>query len=128
VILGIGTDLIEVGRLERAVARQGNALLEALFRPSEIEDAGRARRPGRSWAARFAAKEALLKALGTGWANGISWRDVEVTEAGESSAAITLHGEAAAEAGRLGVQKVLVSVTTTSSVAAAVVVVVGRGQ
>jgi len=113
----VGLDLIEIERLERALERRPR-LAERVFRPGELSFAAERGRPGRHLAARFAAKEAALKALGIG---GLGLRDVEVTGGGDRPPGLLLHGRAAAEAERLGVELEL-SLTHSRELAAAVVV------
>lgn len=113
----IGLDLIEIARLERALGRRPG-LGERVFHPAELEFAASHRRPGRHLAARFAAKEAALKALGIG---GLGLRDIEVTGGGGEPPRLRLYGRAAAEAARLGVE-LEVSLTHSRELAAAVVV------
>jgi holo-[acyl-carrier protein] synthase len=114
---GVGIDLIEVERLERALARRPR-LADRVFRPAELEFANGKARPGRHLAARFAAKEAALKALGLG---GLGLRDVEVTGGGAGPPALRLHGRAAERAGELELE-LGVSLTHSRELAAAVVV------
>lgn len=96
----IGVDLIEIERLERALERRPG-LRTRLFRPGELEYAATHRRPGRHLAARFAAKEAALKALGIG---GLRLGEVEVTGGGSEPPQLLLHGSVAATAARQGVR------------------------
>ena len=121
-IRGVGVDLAEVERVRDVLARHP-AFAERCFTPAEREHAFRAARPEQHLAARFAAKEAVMKCLGSGWPE-IRWQDVEVTGGGAPRA--VLHGAAAARAGALGVTEVLVSLTHTGVVAAAVAVAVGE--
>ena len=107
-------DLIEIGRVESALRRRPR-LAARLFRPAEIEACERRARPGRHLAARFAAKEAAIKALG----GGCSPRDIEVT--GDEAPALRLHGRADELARRLGLS-LSVSMTHSRESAAAVVV------
>lgn len=113
----VGLDVIEIDRLERALERRPG-LAERVFHPSELAFAGGHRRPGRHLAARFAAKEAALKALGVG---GLGLRDVEVIGGGDAAPALRLHGRAAEAAERLEVE-LSVSLTHSRELAAAVVV------
>jgi holo-[acyl-carrier protein] synthase len=113
----IGLDLIEIERLEGALERRP-ALAERIFHSAELSFAAARARPGRHLAARFAAKEAALKALGIG---GLGLRDVEVTGGGTGPAALRLHGRAAETAERMGVE-LTVSLTHSRELAAAVVV------
>ena len=115
-----GIDLIEIERLERALARRPR-LAQRLFLPSELAYAEARRRPGRHLAARFAAKEAAIKALGGG--AGPSQIEVRTGASGEPS--LRLHGGAARRARQLGVE-LTVSLTHSRDVAAAVVVAFGR--
>jgi holo-[acyl-carrier protein] synthase len=113
----VGVDLIEIERLERALERRP-ALAERVFLPGELDFARQRGRPARHLAARFAAKEAALKALGLG---GLGFRDVEVTGGGSGAPALRLHGRAAAAAEQQGVA-LEVSLTHSRELAAAVVV------
>jgi holo-[acyl-carrier protein] synthase len=112
---GVGIDLIEVRRVERALERRPG-LASRLFRPGELEYADRMRRPGRHLAARFAAKEAAIKALSTR-----ALAPVEVEVVGSAPPRLELHGRAAAAARRRGVE-LEVSLTHSRELAAAVVV------
>ena len=109
--------MIEIARLERALERRPR-LRERLFSAAELEHAGSHRRPGRSLAARFAAKEAALKALGIG---GLRLHEVEVRGGGSEPPVLVLHGEAAATARRQQV-RLAVSLSHEREVAVAVVV------
>jgi holo-[acyl-carrier protein] synthase len=96
VIVGSGVDVVEIARLERVLARPGERFARRVFTAGEIEDCLRRGRPGPHFALRFAAKEAALKALGTGWGGGVGWRDVEVeTDGAPGRVRLRLHGRAA---------------------------------
>ena len=116
---GIGIDLLEVGRLERALERRPR-LAERLFTDGELAHARSRQRPGRHLAARFAAKEAAVKALGGG---GLALREIEVTGGGRDAPRLRLHGRAAAVAAERGVD-LQVSLTHSQEVAAAAVLAV----
>lgn len=92
-IVGAGIDIVEIARVERALERRGNRIRERLFTPQEREDCDRGGHSGRHFALRFAAKEAGMKAIGTGWRRGVGWRDFETTER-EGSLGIEIHGRA----------------------------------
>jgi holo-[acyl-carrier protein] synthase len=120
-ILGSGVDLCEVSRIEAAITRHGRRFLERIFTPLEIAYAdGRANRFER-YAARFAAKEAGMKALGIGW-HGVAWRDFEVSNLPSGRPTLNFHGRAAAIATKLGVQRVALSLTHTKQQALAMVI------
>ncbi len=123
VIAGIGIDLIELARIERAIDRYGERFLVRLLTPAERSAA---RGPFASFvAARWAAKEAALKALGTGLTGGMTWRDVEVLDEPSGAPRMVLHGLASRRAQALGVTSALVSLTHDQEHAAAVVVLEG---
>jgi holo-[acyl-carrier protein] synthase len=113
---GIGVDLLEIERLERALERRP-ALRERVFSSGEIEFASRRRRPGRHLAARFAAKEAAVKALGLG---GLRLGDIEVAGGGDRPPRLVLHGAAAEAAARQGLE-LQVSLSHSRDLAVAVV-------
>ena len=121
-IAGIGVDLCEVERIEAAIARYGERFLTRLYTPAER--AYCESKPSRMerFAGRFAAKEAAMKAIGTGWSRGVAWRDFEVSRLGSGQPVIVFHGAAKAIAARLGVTRALVSITHTRSLAMAEVV------
>ncbi len=124
-ILGTGVDLCEVPRIEASIARYGNRFLERIFTTREIAYANRKANRFERFAARFAAKEAGMKALGTGWTGGITWRDFEVVNLPSGRPTLIFHGRAAEIAGKLGVRHVALSITHTKEQALAMVVLEG---
>lgn len=121
-MIGIGIDLVRIGRFERAMARRGGRFLDRLFTAAERERFGRHPFPGRHLAARFAAKEAAFKALGTGWGQGITWREVEIVEGGRRPSRLIFSGRAWEAAARLGIKQTLVSLTHDGDYAVAFVI------
>jgi holo-[acyl-carrier protein] synthase len=120
-ILGSGVDLCEVPRIEAAIARYGSRFLNRIFTPGEIAYADRKANRFERYAARFAAKEAGMKALGTGW-HGVSWQDFEVVNLPSGRPTLNFHGKAAEIAGKLGVEHVALSITHTKDQALAMVI------
>ncbi len=117
-VVGLGVDVVEISRFSRAVARHGDDFLDRLLTPTERTVCGQSgRRVFAESAARFAAKEAVFKALGTGWAGGITWHDAELVDG-----AMRLTGEAGRVAERAGVTRVHVSTSCTRVHAMAMVV------
>ncbi len=110
-----GIDLVEVARIGRMVADHGVQFLERCFTERERAYAGYRKRRDEHLAARFAAKEAVLKALGTGWANGIGWTDVEVVLLPSGQPTIRLSGRAAETADAQGITAWLVSLSHTET-------------
>ncbi len=121
-VIGVGIDVVQIGRFAQAMARYGGRFLDRLFTRTERERFQRHPFAERHLAARFAAKEAALKALGTGWGRGVAWREVEVVGGGRGPAGLVLSGRAKAAADRLGVRHTLVSLTHDGDYAAACVI------
>jgi holo-[acyl-carrier protein] synthase len=119
-IVGVGLDVVPISRMAGLLARHGERAEARLFSPGERADCGRRAQPAQHFAARFAAKEALLKALGA--PPGLRWTEIEVRAAPNGAPALLLSGAAAAAASRRGVVAQHVSLTHAADVAAAVVV------
>ena len=124
-ILGTGLDLAEVDRIRQAIERYGRRFLERVFTPAEIAYVERKANRFQRYAARFAAKEAGMKAIGTGWRAGVRWQDFEVANLPSGKPTLRLHGQAARVAQRLGVKSVSLSLTHTASVGMALVILEG---
>ncbi len=120
-ILGLGTDLVAIARVEDLLARHGDRFLGRVFTAGErAECLGRAR-PAVHLAARLAAKEAAMKAIGTGWSLGVRWQDLEVHSPGGAPPRLTLTGAARTRARSLGVRQTLVSLSHDGEYALATV-------
>ena len=121
-IVGIGTDLADVDRIEQSITRYGDRFLQRIYTAGEIAYVtGKANRFER-YAARFAAKEAGMKALGTGWSGGIRWHDLEVANLPSGRPTLWLHGQAAEHAVGLGVRHIHLSLSHTATMAIAFVI------
>jgi|SRR5690554_2457308 len=118
---GIGTDIVQIKRITTAVERQAGFAARILT-PRELEQFQAAREPARLLAKRFAAKEACLKALGTGLAQGMSWQDIEISHTDLGQPLLVLTGAAKARADALGVQNTNVSISDEMDYAIAFVV------
>ena len=121
-IVGTGVDIAEVLRIRETIERFGDRFLRRVFTEGEIRYCERKARRFESYAARFAAKEAAMKALGTGWRRGIRWVDLEVVREQSGRPSISLAGEAAKIAGQLGVKRISISITHTEAQALAQVI------
>ena len=118
-IVGIGLDVTRVERLEQLLERHGNRTLERLFTAAEQTLArGRADRT-RHLAGRLAAKEAVMKVLGTGWGKGVGWKDIEIHATPDGPPRVELHGEAARYAEQLGIVNLWLSISHDGDLAAA---------
>lgn len=121
-IVGLGIDVVEIARVRDLHRRRGNRFCHRVFTAGEADAClGRAD-PAPGLAARFAAKEAAMKALGTGWGEGVGWQDLEVVSSPGRPPRLELHRGAAARAASLGVRCSHLSLTHDGGVAAAVVV------
>ena len=120
--MGTGIDLAEVGRIRAAIERHGARFVERVFTAREIAYVERKANRFERYAARFAAKEAAMKAIGTGWKRGVRWRDFEVSNLRSGKPALEFHGEAARIAAQLGVKAVSLSLTHTATTAMALVI------
>ena len=118
--LRLGIDLTEIERIAGVLQRHGERFLERVFRPGELRPMGRSRAFAEHVAGRFAAKEAAMKALGTGW-RGIAFRDVEVGRDARGKPFVSFHGRALVRARSLKVLSAEVSITHGREIAAAVV-------
>jgi holo-[acyl-carrier protein] synthase len=120
-VLGLGTDLIEVKRLQESIDRFGERFVERIFTAGEIAYCMRKKNAAESFAARFAAKEAAAKALGTGISRGVSWKEFEVIREPSGKPMLRLSGRAAELAEAMGVRRIQLSLTHSRELALAVV-------
>lgn len=126
-VLGIGVDIVETARIQGSIERFGERFLRRVFTEGERDYCGAMPFPARHYGARFAAKEAVSKAFGTGIGSQVGWRDIEVKRKETGEPFILLHGAAADLAGRLHIQQALVSLSHSDlySVANAILIAAG---
>ena len=124
-IVGIGVDIEEVERIRGAIERHGERFVRRVFTPGEVAYAEDKAHPFSSYAARFAAKEAAMKALGTGWDHGVRWRDIEVANEPGGRPRLSLRGRAAEVAEELGCRSIHLSLSHTRETALAEVILEG---
>jgi holo-[acyl-carrier protein] synthase len=127
VILGVGIDLVRIARIRQAIDRWQDRFLARVFTEGELAYARRRRDPAEHLAARFAAKEAALKALGTGLSMGVRWREMEVQRARGEPPRLALSGRTAALGAARGVRTFHVSLTHDGDYAMAQVLAEGDG-
>jgi holo-[acyl-carrier protein] synthase len=118
-LIGTGIDIVEVKRIEQILARRKEKFLDRVFTRDEIDYCMNKARPAMHLAARFAAKEAVAKALGTGFSKGIRMRDIEVVAAQKGSPSVKLHRAAARRCEALGATGILLSLSHTGDLALA---------
>ena len=121
-IVGTGVDIAEVDRIRQTIERFGRRFTERVFTANEIRYCESKANKVERYAARFAAKEAAMKALGTGWNRGVRWRDIEVVRQPGGRPTIKFHGKAAEFATQLGAKNVALSLSHTPEQAIASVI------
>jgi holo-[acyl-carrier protein] synthase len=124
-ILGTGVDLAEVGRIRKAIEQHGDRFIRRIYTDAEIAYVERKANRFERYAGRFAAKEAGMKAIGTGWKHGVRWVDFEVSNLPSGRPTLRLHGEAARVAEQMGVKSILLSITHTAEMGMAQVILEG---
>jgi holo-[acyl-carrier protein] synthase len=122
-IIGSGIDLVEIERIQQSMDRHGQRFLDRIYTSAEQAYCRRKRNSAESFAARFAAKEAGAKALGTGISHGVSWLEIEVVREPSGKPTLRFHGRAAEIAASLGVARAALSITHTADLAMASVVI-----
>ena len=126
-IVGVGNDLLEVARMARELDEGGAAFKDTVFTVDEMRYCDQKRYPARHYAARFAAKEAFFKALGTGQGDGLRWQDVEVRHGTAGEPFLVVHGETEEAVRRRGISRMLLSLSHTADMAMASVVLDNDG-
>ena len=121
-IVGLGLDLAQIARVEGVIARRGERFLERIFTPGERAYCDAKKESASSYAGRFAVKEAVMKVLGTGWARGVRWIDIEVVRRRGSAPELVLHGAARAIAEEKKIARIHITITHDAGLAAAVAV------
>ncbi len=127
-IIGIGTDITECLRVAKMIESHGEQFIDRVYTPLEIRYCQHRKQLTEHYTGRWAAKEAVLKALGTGWVKGIRWRDVEVINLPGGKPTIELHGGAAEVAEKLGITQVQISISHCRTHATAFAVAVGEAM
>jgi holo-[acyl-carrier protein] synthase len=123
-VIGIGTDIVECLRIAQMIERHGELFLTRVFTPPEIEYCSSRKAATQHYAGRWAAKEAILKALGTGWSRGIRWRDMEIRNDAAGKPSVALGGGARELCERLGIGDILISISHCRTHATALAVAV----
>lgn len=125
-VLGIGADIVECLRIARMIERHGELFIDRVYTPKEIRYCQSRKQATQHFAGRWAAKEAILKALGTGWRKGISWRDIEVVNDAMGKPVVSVRGGAREIVEQRGIRELLVTVSHCRSHATAYAMALGR--
>lgn len=124
-VIGIGVDIVEIARIRGSIDGFSERFLNKMFTPGEIADCQRLKDPAPSFAARFAAKEAVAKAFGAGIGQKMDWADIEIQRAESGAPICRLHGKARQTAAEMGVSQVFVSLSHSEHYAVANVLLAG---
>lgn len=127
-VIGIGTDIIECERIDQMIQKHGDTFLKRVYTAAEISYCSDRKAANQHYAGRWAAKEAVLKALGTGWAHGIQWTDVEVVNQMGGKPNIVLAGVAERISREMGIQQMMISISHCKGYATAYATAVGDGN
>ncbi len=122
VIVGLGTDIVEIVRIGRMIERHGELFLQRVYTEEEIRYCQRRKECYPHFAGRWAAKEAVMKTLGTGWTRGVGWQDIEVCSAKSGQPSIVVHGGAREYASQLGIDEILITISHCRTYATATAV------
>jgi holo-[acyl-carrier protein] synthase len=126
-IVGLGTDIVEIVRIAKMVERHGEHFLNRVYTDNEVKYCQRRKESNQHLAGRWAVKEAVMKVLGTGFIRGIHWRDIEVCSQQSGKPLLTLHGGARDRADQLGISQVLISISHCREYATATAIGVSTG-
>jgi holo-[acyl-carrier protein] synthase len=127
-IIGIGTDIVEVLRIARMIERHGELFLGRVYTAREIDYCNQRKAATQHFAGRWAAKEAILKTLGTGWSSGIEWRDMEIRNDEHGKPSVALGGKAREHCELLRIREILISISHCHTHATAYALAIGDDE
>jgi holo-[acyl-carrier protein] synthase len=125
-IIGLGTDITECLRIARMIERHGELFINRVFTPNEVAYCQSRKLATQHFTGRWAAKEAILKALGTGWRRGISWRDMEIINDHRGKPIVAVRGGVRDQCEHLGIREILLTISHCRAYATAVAIVLGE--
>lgn len=125
-IVGLGTDIVEIKRIEKMVDRHGEHFLKRVYTDAEIAYCSRKKHAAESYAGRWAAKEAVMKTLGTGFIKGVHFVEIEVESLKSGKPLIKLHATTADVAKNLGIKEILITMSHSKELATATAIAVGE--
>jgi holo-[acyl-carrier protein] synthase len=127
-IVGVGTDIVEIVRIGQMIERHGEHFLQRVYTEEEIRYCQRRKESYQHFAGRWAAKEAVMKTLGTGWTKGVGWLDIEVATRRSGQPVINIQGTARDIAGQFGIDEVLISISHCRAYATATAIALRHGE
>jgi holo-[acyl-carrier protein] synthase len=125
-IIGIGTDITECLRIARMIERHGELFIDRVYTPDETAYCQNRKQSTQHFTGRWAAKEAILKAIGTGWVRGITWRDMEIRNDSSGRPVVAVRGGVQEVVEQLGITEIQVSISHCHTHATAVAIAVGK--
>ena len=125
-IVGLGTDIVETLRIGRMIEKHGELFINRVYTEGEAQYCRDRKQYLQHYAGRWAAKEAVMKTLGTGWAKGVGWRDIEFVSQSSGAPVIAIHGGAKVIAEKLGITEILITISHCRSYATATAIAVGK--
>ena len=125
-IIGLGTDIVEIVRIGQMIERHGELFLQRVYTEEEIRYCQRRKECYQHFAGRWAAKEAVMKTLGTGWVRGVGWQNIEVLTKKSGQPTIHIRGSAVDLARKMGIQEVLITISHCRAYATATAVALGH--
>lgn len=124
-IVGLGTDIVEVVRIGQMIEKHGETFLRRVYTDREISYCSERKEYLQHYAGRWAAKEAAMKSLGTGWSRGVGWTDLEVSSDASGAPILQIHGGAKEMTGQLGISRILISISHCRAYATATAIAIG---
>jgi len=128
VIVGLGTDIVEISRIGQMIERHGDTFLNRVFTKTENEYCGSKKNKEQHYAGRWAAKEAVMKTLGTGFIKGIGWKDIEVINLQSGKPTIVITGGVELHAGEMGIDEILITISHSREFATATAIALGTAK
>lgn len=127
-IVGLGTDIVEISRIDQMIERHGDTFLKRVFTELENEYCGSKKNKGQHYAGRWAAKEAVMKTLGTGFIKGIGWKEIEVINLKSGKPTIVISGGVELHAGEMGIEEILITISHSREFATATAIALGNAK
>ncbi len=127
-IVGLGTDIVEISRIGQMIERHGDTFLNRVFTETENEYCGSKKNKEQHYAGRWAAKEAVMKTLGTGFIKGIGWKDIEIINLKSGKPTIVISGGVKLHAAEMGITEILITISHSREFATATAIALGNPQ
>ncbi|WP_299468236.1 holo-ACP synthase [uncultured Gimesia sp.] len=127
-IVGLGTDIVEISRIGQMIERHGDTFLNRVFTENENAYCGSKKHKEQHYAGRWAAKEAVMKTLGTGFIKGIGWKEIEIINLKSGKPTVVISGGVETHAAEMGIQEILITISHSREFATATAIALGNPQ